>query len=376
MSRITEILATFDDVAAHPRKAIDAFIQETGKGAVGFAYVYGPEEIVHAAGLLPVGMWGAHVPISKARAYLPPFACSIAQSIMELECSGVYDVLSAVVFCTPCDTLKCMSQMWRGKCPSLTFVHPQNRGLEAANIYLAQEYRNLKERLEAIIGQTISDAAITRSIAVYNANRRIMRTFSDIAADHPDIIDPLKRHAVNKARFFMDKARHTALVTELVDELNRLPKAAWKGPRIVLSGIMAEPDGFLDIFKEAGFAVVADDLAQESRQYRHDVPDASGHDDPLYRLAQWWQALDGCSLATDPSKHRGAMLIDMVSRHKADGVVMAQMKFCEPEEFDFPIIYQQLDQAGIPNLMIEVDLEANAFEQIKTRVQTFRDVLA
>jgi benzoyl-CoA reductase/2-hydroxyglutaryl-CoA dehydratase subunit BcrC/BadD/HgdB len=51
------------------------------------------------------------------------------------------------------------------------------------------------------------------------------------------------------------------------------------------------------------------------------------------------------------------------------------MKFCDPEEFDYPLLYPELDKAGIPNLMIEVDLEARSFEQIKTRVQTFRDIL-
>ena len=51
------------------------------------------------------------------------------------------------------------------------------------------------------------------------------------------------------------------------------------------------------------------------------------------------------------------------------------MKFCDPEEFDYPILLQEFDSAGIRNLQIEIDQESTAFEQIKTRIQTFAEIL-
>ena len=51
------------------------------------------------------------------------------------------------------------------------------------------------------------------------------------------------------------------------------------------------------------------------------------------------------------------------------------MEFCDPEEFDYPIYYQELENADIRNLMIEVDQESTAFEQIRTRLQTFKEIL-
>ena len=98
--------------------------------------VKAPEEMVHATGYLPMGIWGAQgKQISKARTYLPAFACSIMQQIMELQCEGAYDDLAAVLFSVPCDTLKCLSQKWKGANADkvIVFTHPQNRGLEAAN---------------------------------------------------------------------------------------------------------------------------------------------------------------------------------------------------------------------------------------------------
>jgi benzoyl-CoA reductase/2-hydroxyglutaryl-CoA dehydratase subunit BcrC/BadD/HgdB len=265
-----------------------------------------------------------------------------------------------------------MSQKWQGKAPAVTFTHPQNRKIAAAVPFLREEYALLKQRLENLLGVSIKDEALQNSIAVYNENRRVLREFSAVAAEYPDLVDPVKRHAVIKARWFMEKSRHTALVRELVAEIKKRPAQKWNGKRIVLTGIMAEPDGLLEIFRDFRFAVVADDLAQENRQFRIDVPEGG---DPLERLAKWWQDFDGCPLATDPAKPRGEMLVHLAKKYSADAVVVCMMKFCDPEEFDYPIYYAQLEKAGIRNLMIEVDLEAASFEQARTRLQTFSEIL-
>jgi len=372
MSRIETIISELSSISNNPKKAMEDYKKETGKGSVGVMPYYAPEEIIHAAGLLPVGIWGAQKSISKARAYLPPFACSIMQSVMELQLEGAYDELEAVLFPVPCDTLKCLSQKWKGTSPVIVFTHPQNRKLEAANKFLAEEYRLVREKLEKILDVKITDEALNKSIEIYNENRKVMREFSDIAANYPNIIDPIKRHAIIKARYFMEKSKHTAMVKELNAELVSLPVEAFTGKRVVLTGIMAEPNEVLEILKENGFTVVADDLAQESRQFRNDVPLGT---DPLYRLAKWWQEFDGCSLATDAKKSRGPMLMDMVKAYKADAVVICMMKFCDPEEFDYPIYYRQFEEAGIKSILIEIDLEPTSFEQTKTRVQSFSEML-
>lgn len=372
MDRIREIINTLDACVKNPKQAIIKHKELTSKGAVGVMPLYAPEEIIYAAGYLPIGLWGAQKEVSKARTYLPPFACSIMQTTMELQIEGAYDDLDAVVFSVPCDTLKCMSQKWKGKCPSIVFTHPQNRKLEGANSFLATEYRLLKEKLEKLLGVKISDEAINKSIEVYNENRRTMRKFTEIAAKHPNCIDPIDRHIIIISRWYMDKADHTKLVNELIDELTKQEEESFAGKKIVLTGIMTEPREILEIFKSEGFAVVADDLAQESRQFRNDVPEG---DDPLLRLAKWWQDLEGCALATDVEKVRGKMLIDMVKDHQADAVIVCMMKFCDPEEFDYPIYFRELEEVGIRSLQIEVDLEMNSFEQIKTRVQSFAEML-
>ena len=375
MRTAKEIINEFKAIADNPRKAMDDYKKETGKGAVGIMPVYCPEEIVHAAGYLPIGMWGAQKKqISKARTYLPPFACSIMQSVMELQLEGVYDDLEAVIFSVPCDTLKCMSQKWNRPVPAIVFTHPQNRKIakDAANVFAREEFNIVKEKLEDILDVHISNKAIKNSIAVYNENRAACREFSDVAAEYAAVVTPSDRHAVIKARWFMEKSRHTALVKELIAALKAEPAPEFKGKKIIVTGIQVEPYDVLDIFQENGFAIVADDLAQETRNLREDVPD---DDDALMALARAWNEFDGCSLATDANKPKGQMIIDAVKKYGADAVVVCMMKFCDPEEFDYPILLQEFEAAGVKNLYIEVDQESTAFEQVKTRIQTFAEIL-
>ena len=375
MRTAKEIINEFKAIADNPRKAMDDYKKETGKGAVGIMPVYCPEEIVHAAGYLPIGMWGAQKKqISKARTYLPPFACSIMQSVMELQLEGVYDDLEAVIFSVPCDTLKCMSQKWNRPVPAIVFTHPQNRKIakDAANVFAREEFNIVKEKLEDILDVHISNKAIKNSIAVYNENRAACREFSDVAAEYAAVVTPSDRHAVIKARWFMEKSRHTALVKELIAALKAEPAPEFKGKKIIVTGIQVEPYDVLDIFQENGFAIVADDLAQETRNFRQDVPD---DDDALMALARAWNEFDGCSLATDANKPKGQMIIDAVKKYGADAGVVCMMKFCDPEEFDYPILLQEFEAAGVKNLYIEVDQESTAFEQVKTRIQTFAEIL-
>ena len=51
------------------------------------------------------------------------------------------------------------------------------------------------------------------------------------------------------------------------------------------------------------------------------------------------------------------------------------MKFCDPEEYDYPIYKAELEKAGIPELYLETDQQLSTFEQIRTRVQSFTEML-
>ena len=86
------------------------------KKLVGCFPVYTPEVMVHAADMVPMGLWGAQTEISSARNYLPPFACPIMQSCLELGLNGIYEGISCVMIPAMCDTFRCITQDWKKRC--------------------------------------------------------------------------------------------------------------------------------------------------------------------------------------------------------------------------------------------------------------------
>ncbi len=61
----------------------------------------------------------------------------------------------------------------------------------------------------------------------------------------------------------------------------------------------------------------------------------------------------------DPEKNVVVLIADMVKNTGADGVVYLLTKFCDPEEFDAPIVKKFLDREGIPSIIIEIDQQTS-----------------
>jgi len=374
MSRIEDIYQQMQWCAEHPGE-VAARQKAAGKKVIGVLPIYVPEELVHAAGMFPIGCWGGNTPISKAAKYFPAFACSIMQAVMEYAEGGAYAALDGFLVSAPCDTLKCVTQDLMAACPDkevICIVYPQNNKPEHAVRYTMTELYKVKVRLEKLGGKKIEDSAIKRSIEIYNENRLAMQEFYSIAAANPGVVNARDRHIVAKSSYFMDKAEHSALVRELNDLLRALPDTNWKGKKVVLAGIVAEPNELLDILDEQGVAIVADELAHENRQFRTLVPQGL---DQLERLARQWQDVDACSVVYDPEKKRCQLIADMALQNKADGVIYCQMKFCDPEEFDYPCVKKACDKAGVPVLNLEVEQNTETAGQVRTRVQAFVEML-
>lgn len=51
------------------------------------------------------------------------------------------------------------------------------------------------------------------------------------------------------------------------------------------------------------------------------------------------------------------------------------MKFCDPEEYDYPICARKLRAEGIQVLQLDIDQQKGSFEQVRTRIQTFSEML-
>lgn len=360
----------------NPGKTIAETKKETGKDLVGVFPIRTPEEVVYAAGCVPIGMWGGHTEITLADKYLQSFCCSIMRINLEYALRGVYHDVKAVLIPTFCDTMKCIVENWKlalPQVPTIAFAYPQHHKLQAGMEFTIDEIKRVKHELELALHKIITNEEVEEAFHVYEDWRKTMREFTALAAQHPEIITAKKRYAIIKAGCYMDKAVYTKLVKEINEGLKSEGTSTFKGTRAIVTGIMMEPVDVLDIFEENNIAIVGDDLAIGSRLWR--TPAREDVEDVYQKMAYMIRDIEGDTFFFDPEKKKGQMLIDMTKALHADACIVMMMKFCDPEEYDYPIYKAELAKAGVPELYLEFDQQLSSFEQIRTRVQSFTEML-
>lgn len=372
---IQELLTRFHEAAAGPRKLMDRYLEE-GRKVVLVAPVYTPEEIIHSMGMVPMGAWGADIQFNESKKYFPAFICSIMQSIVELGMSGAYKGASAIVIPSLCDSLKVTGQNWKYAVKDIPFIpmtYPQNRKPAFGHTFTKAGYARVIADLEKATGIQFEEKKLAASIEVYNAHNAAMRALVPALAAHPEITCA-QRSDIFKSATFMRKEEHTELVNALIEALATETQAdAPKKIRVLTSGILADAPGLLEIFDENGLQIVCDDVAAESRQYRTDAPADGGN--PLDCLASKFCEMDNCSVLYDVEKKRVTRIVEDAKAAQAQGVLVLMTKFCDPEEFDYPLIKRACEAAEIPCVLIEIDRQMVNYEQARTAIETFRDLV-
>lgn len=370
--KTAEILEQFHQIASSPSRQKEAFLQ-AGKKVVLVAPVYTPEEIIHSMGLVPMATWGADIELKLAKKYFPAFICSIVQSIVELGMNGTFDGASAIVVPSLCDSLKVLGENWKYAVPSIPFIpmtYPQNRKPAYALDFVKAGYNRVISDLEKATGAKFEDEKLKKSIEIYNQHNAAMRKLEQVLANHPEIA-AVQRNDIYKSAGFMLKEDHTKLVNELIDTLEESSTDVQK-IKIMTSGILTDCPSLLSILDQNGFQIVTNDVAAESRQYRTDAPAA---DTGLDSLALKFSAMDNCSVLYDVEKKRVNLIVEQARQYGAKGVLVVLTKFCDPEEFDYPLIKKACEKENLPVLLVEVDRQMTNYEQARTMLEGFKDML-
>ena len=126
-----------------------------------------------------------------------------------------------------------------------------------------------------------------------------MREFDLVAAAHPGVVTPWKRHVVYKAAQVLPVRVHTEMVIQINQELSNLSDDTFKGLRLVTTGILLDSKPLLDELEKQNIAIVGDVLSAESVRFAKDAP---GNVDPFVSLAHIWLDIENTSVALDPTK--------------------------------------------------------------------------
>lgn len=374
MATVNETLAELREIAENPGAQLKAHL-DAGKRVIGVGPYYVPEELVYAAGAVPFGVWGCVGVADECKKYFPPFYCSICQMTLEMGLNGTLGSLSGMMVTTLCDTLKAFSQNWKAGVkgvPMIFVSQPQNRDTDFGREYVRASYEGVMKRVEECCGAIIDDESLAAAIKLYNEWRAEMRAFVKLAGTHPAEVSVADRCAVVNSGYYMDKAQHLAKVKALNAALSQLPDSLDGYKKVVLVGIYEDIPALSQILDENNYAVVADDLAKESRAFAVRV---SEEGDPLSALANGFCDIEYDSLLFDPKKAHISHVVDLAREADADGVVILLAKFCDPEEFEAPLVSKAVKAAGLPVITVEIDQQTETYEQARTQFETFAEIL-
>jgi len=342
-----------------------------GGKVLGHFQVYFPEEIAHAAGWLPVKVRGARVDTRRADARFGSYLCSILKTSLELALDGRLD-LDLFVSHPICDAARNLAAIWGRNCPypSHILYLPQNASSPHARGYLRDEYDRLRRLVAEIAGRPIEDDDLRQSIAVFNANRRLLRRLYAIRRDTPWKLAVHESYALMALGGLITRDEHNALLEQAIPLIEAREGKVQDRMRVVFEGGFCEQPP-LDLLRTIGDScyVVDDDLLIGLRWIVEDV-EAQG--DPLANLAVAYLERSSYSpVQHDPRKPKERMLLERIRASRAEAAIVTAAKMCEPG-LDEQVAYSRaLDEAGVPYFVSEFEERMTTFEHLQIQLETF-----
>ncbi len=345
--------------------------REGGGKVVGHFQVYFPEEIAHAAGLLPLKICGAQVDGMAAESHFGSYLCSIIKTSLELALTKKVE-LEMFVTHPICDAARNLAAIWGRNFPykcQILYL-PQNPNSRYSITYLQHEYERLKRDLEAIAGRRITDEDLRRSLALYNESRAWMRELYAIKRESPWLITADEAYSLIALAGFIPREEYNEFIRAVLPLIKQRPAKKQDKMRVVFEGGFCEQPP-LDLLQtiDRSCYVVDDDLMIGLRYIVEDIP-LDG--DPLYHLAEAYIEKSSYSpVQHDHRKPKEKMLLERIRHSKAEAAIITAPKMCEPGLEEQVTYSKALDEAGIPYFISEFEENQTTFDHLGIQLETF-----
>ena len=350
-----------------------------GRKVIGYMPVYVPREIVHAAGMLPLGILGggADMEVIHGDAFYQSYICRIPRSTIEMAINGKLDFVDGMMFPSICDVIRNLSGIWKLLFKDKYvryFDAPQNFREEVGGVFYANEMRELRDGLAELAGREVSGGDIRRSIAVYNENRRWVNRVYDFRSDSPWKAPSAEVYLLMRAGMVLPPEEHTLLMREYLAAAEAANRPMRDNCRVVLTGAFCEqpPLNLIKSLEMSGCYIVDDDFMLVARWLLTDVPTEGDPIENLSRAFLLHSAETAAKYEADAAR-KGSYLIDSVRRRKADGVIFAAPSFCDPALLDKPMIISRIEPLGIPYIHIQYAENSSQMQPIREQSGTFAD---
>ena len=375
---------TFDIHGAPIREMLDEKAA-TGAQIVGTFCIYVPDEVILAAGGIPVGLCGGSAySFPDADKTLPRNICPLIRSYVGFKVgklSPFFECCDFLVGETTCDAKKKTWEILDEMQPTYVMELPQRKG-EIDRQLWRDEIVNFIKKMENASGNKVTVETLKEGIRRVNAKRNALKRLYEIRKVVPLPVSGKDALLISQLAFYDQIDRFTGKVNELCEELeirvkSEVSVADRDAPRLFISGTpQAIPNWKIHHIVESSGGVVVGEETCTGIRYFNDLVDESPAtlDGLIDALVDRYLSIN-CSCFT-PNDMRIDQVIQWAKEYQADGVIYYVLQFCHAYNVEYVKMERALKEAGIPVLKIESDYGDEDTGQIKTRIEAFMEQIS
>jgi len=352
--------------------------KEQGGKIVGYFCSTVPEELITAAGAVPLRMRATgSTSTERSDAFFSSINCSFARHCFNLALIGEFKFLDGVVCVNSCDHVRRIYDNWIRFVPDTQFVEVMSlpRKTEATQVaWYRDEINLIRGKLEKEFGVKITDKTLWKAIKLHNETRRLQKKLYELRKQEKPPITGAETLAVMVAGTAMPKEQYNNMLRALLDELSGTKGSGDYRARIMIVGGILDDPAYVEVIEEQGGLVVTDSLCFGSRIMWVQVDESLS--DPAEALAKYYVAdRPSCPRFYGEHDNRAKYIIDMCREFKCDGVIGERMMFCDIWAVEHYMLGQDLKAAGIPMLKLDREYLTGGVGQLRTRVQAFLETM-
>jgi len=369
--RFLEILDKLVEVSSTLRNSYIDEWKKQGKKIIGYTCTYAPEEIIHAAGILPYRIRGVTCTgTSNADIYMGRFNCSFCRAVLELGITGAYDFLDGFCYLNGCDHIRRVYDNWVRivKIPFHHFLPVPHVLTEDGFKFYMEEVERFKEHIEQHFGVKITDEKLRESINVYNESRELLEKLYNLRAKENPPINGAQSLSIVAAASAMPREDFNIMLASLLKELENSGGIRDYDARLMIVGSELDQPSLIEIIEDLGGLVVTDSLCFGTRQFKGLV---SGEGDPLEAVAKRYYYHNPCPRMLREYPKKLGFVRELAEKARVDGVIFEKIAFCDPHGVDNVMISKELEEENIPTLILERDYLISDVGRFRTRVQAF-----
>ena len=349
--------------------------KENGGKVIGWICNYVPEEIIHAAKMLPYRMTGAseEIEMEDGDAYLHIYSCSFTRSCCQLAVEGKFKFLDGFVSTAMCDGSRRLADVidHYGFVDLIASLGVPRKFDEKSEALYRREIFQFKKRLEAYSESEISDDSIRDSIRLYNRTRQLLKELYDLRKLDAPPVSGAETLEVLNAVTRMPREKFNEILEKLLAEIKgRRVNSDWK-VRLMIDGSIIQNIDFVKSIEELGGLVAMDGLCNGARYWEGEVDTGL---EPIPALSRYYLNKFPCPRFYPPTV-RTDKVMNLIKEFRIEGIICQIIRYCNTHTWDFPILRSEVEEIGIPTLRLDTEYGQGATGRIKTRVQAFIEML-